>query len=97
MLEPNQSTDTLPRTQPHPATVQQMNTALNVDDLPTFLETLLQAVKECGGITAASRQMGVNRTGLYHSLSSDGNPTLSSVLGLLAFCGLRLRFRVNAQ
>lgn len=42
------------------------------------------------GMTEIARQTGLSRETLYRSLTENGNPTLKSVLAILAAMGLRL-------
>ena len=49
------------------------------------------AVARSKGMTRIAKETGLSREGLYGSLSSDGNPTLSTLLKVLAACGTRLR------
>lgn len=51
----------------------------------------IRAVAEaCGGLGFVSRQAGVSRESLYRSLSPKGNPTLKTLLAVLAVVGARL-------
>ncbi len=47
------------------------------------------------GMGELARETGLNRQGLYAALSQDGNPTLATVLKVLAALNLELTVRVR--
>ena len=67
-----------------------LDAALSERELEAFVHSLKEVVKARGGFTAVTRKTGLNRTALYKTLSSGGNPTLSTLIVLLPVVGLRL-------
>jgi len=82
----------------------------NLDDVALFLETAIEdsiddpgAVPHALGIIARSqnmselaRRVGMSRDGLYKALSSDGNPTWSTILKVTNALGLRFELHTVA-
>ncbi len=50
----------------------------------------LNTVARARGMTQIARDAGIARQALYKSLGADGNPTLSTLLGVLKSLGLSL-------
>jgi probable addiction module antidote protein len=48
-------------------------------------------------MTMIASETGLAREALYKSLSTEGNPTLSTLLGVLKAMGLRLSVNVDAS
>ena len=67
-----------------------LDAALSERALEVFAQSLKEVVRARGGFTAVARKTGLNRTALYKTLSSGGNPTLSTLIVLLPVVGLRL-------
>ena len=62
------------------------------------LLTALRCYAEAKGMSAIAQETGLSRESLYRALSSRGNPTLKTLLGVLNALGLRLSLeRVPAQ
>ena len=62
-------------------------------DNPGGREALLMALRqvaEAQGMAAVAERAGMQREGLYRALSPKGNPTLKTLLAVLAGAGLRL-------
>jgi probable addiction module antidote protein len=62
---------------------------------PDRLKHLLQAIRDIGsayGFTRISRVSGLSRRTLYKAFSRSGNPSLATVLTVLAAVGLGIRF-----
>ena len=62
-------------------------------DEPGGREALLMALRqvaEAQGMAAVAERAGMQREGLYRALSPKGNPTLKTLLAVLAGAGLRL-------
>ena len=62
-------------------------------DEPGGREALLMALRqvaEAQGMAAVAASAGILREGLYRVLSPKGNPTLKTLLAVLAGAGLRL-------
>ncbi len=68
--------------------------ALLVDALesgdPKYAAHALGIVARARGITNVSRATGLSREALYRSLSSSGNPTLTTVMDVMRVLGLKL-------
>lgn len=50
----------------------------------------LNTIARARGMTQIARDAGIARQALYKSLGDDGNPTLSTLLGVLKSLGLSL-------
>jgi probable addiction module antidote protein len=59
-------------------------------DQGELLIVLRQMAKAFGGVQAIAEQAHLNPTQLYRTLSSEGNPALSSFSAILKAMGLRL-------
>lgn len=70
--------------------LQILNSILEDGDQGEFLLTLRQMAKAFGGVQAVAEQANLNPTQLYRTLSSDGNPALSSFFAILKAMGMRL-------
>jgi probable addiction module antidote protein len=60
------------------------------DGDPAVITTMLGAVARSRGMTGIAREAGVTREALYRALSKDGDPRLTTILGVLKALGLRL-------
>ena len=56
----------------------------------------LGAIERSRNFSEIARQVGMSREGLYKALSTDGNPTLATVVKVAHTLGLRLRFEAIA-
>jgi probable addiction module antidote protein len=63
--------------------------ALQKADTTKFMHALGRLVR-ARGVTAIARNAGLNRTALYHILSGDADPRLSTVVALLSALSLRM-------
>jgi len=68
----------------------ELDAALSEGEIEVFLLSLQKVIRARGGFTAVARKAGMNRTALYKTASSRGNPTLSTLIALLPLVGLRL-------
>ncbi|MDT0619415.1 putative addiction module antidote protein [Salinisphaera sp. P385] len=59
-------------------------------DDPAFLAHALGVVARARNMSQLARDVGISRAGLYQALDADGNPTLTTVVGVLKALGLRL-------
>ena len=59
-------------------------------DDASYIATALGNVARARGMMQLAKQTGLTREGLYKALSADGNPSLDTVLKVLAALGLRL-------
>ncbi|MFO1269427.1 MAG: addiction module antidote protein [Rubrivivax sp.] len=66
--------------------------ALAENDPPT-LAAALGAVARARGMTQLAATTGIAREALYRALSADGNPSLDTLLRVIAGLGLRLDVR----
>jgi probable addiction module antidote protein len=71
-------------------TAVKMDVALRSGDMQEFIRQLALTIRAVGGYASAAAAAGINRTSLYKSVSSTGNPSLSTIVPLLAHLGLRL-------
>lgn len=55
-----------------------------------FIVHALNTVARARGMTQIAKDAGIARQAMYKSLGEDGNPTLSTLLGVLKSLGLRL-------
>ncbi len=55
------------------------------------IRAALRQIARTRNISALARDAGLNRGNLYEALSTEGNPTLSTLLKLVRALGLRLR------
>lgn len=60
------------------------------DGTPELITTALGDVARAKGMTAMAREAGVTREALYKALSEDGDPRLSTLLGVARALGVRL-------
>jgi DNA-binding phage protein len=58
-----------------------------------LLGVLRQLAQAFGGVQAVAEQAHLNPTQIYRTLSSEGNPGLSSLTAILKAMGLRLAVR----
>ena len=70
-----------------------LDEALELRDMSRFMAGLSQAIHQAGGYAVAARGAGLNRTALYKIVSTNGNPSLHTLLPLLSYLGLRLSIR----
>ena len=69
-----------------------LNACLEEGKMDEFLIALRHTVKACGGLHEVARENGLHEKSLYKSLSSNGNPTLNTLLGLAGAINMRLAF-----
>ena len=67
-----------------------LSAALEEGSSEAFLLALRSVADAHGGIAAAAEAAQLNRQTLYRTLSSDGNPTIVTLLRLLRVMGLNL-------
>jgi len=67
-----------------------LNDILEDGDQGELLVVLRQLTHAFGGVQAVAKHAELNPTQLYRTLSSDGNPALSSLTAILKAMGLRL-------
>lgn len=58
-----------------------------------ILLAILRQVAESQGMAAVAKRAGMPRERLYRTLSPNGNPTVKTLLAVLATAGLRLDVR----
>jgi probable addiction module antidote protein len=66
------------------------------DDDPTVIAQALGSIARSRNFSQIARQAGMSREGLYKALSSDGNPSLATVVKVSHALGLRLHFEAIA-
>lgn len=57
---------------------------------PAYITNALGVVARARGMTQVAKDAGVTREALYKALSQDGDPKLSTLLGVLKALGLEL-------
>jgi len=62
----------------------ELDAALSEGEIEVFLLSLQKVIRARGGFAAVARKTGLNRTALYKTLSSRGNPKLSTLVFLLS-------------
>lgn len=60
-----------------------------------YIAAVLGDVARSEGMTKLARKTGVNRQALYTALSENGNPTLNTLLKVMAALGIRLQCEVD--
>ena len=67
-----------------------LSAALEENDPEFFQVALGEVAKARGGMALVAETAGVGRESLYKSLSADGNPRLSTVMGVVDALGFKL-------
>lgn len=65
-------------------------------DDPTVIARALGTIARSRNFSQIARQAGMSREGLYKALSTDGNPSLATIIKVSHALGLRLRFETAA-
>jgi probable addiction module antidote protein len=60
------------------------------DNDPELLKSALNDIARSKGMAEIAEKAGVNRQALYRSLSPEGNPSLSTLIGVIKALGLKL-------
>ena len=60
------------------------------DGDPALIKAALGDIARARGMSQVARDAGVTREALYKALSSDGDPKLSTVIGVAKALGLKL-------
>ena len=60
------------------------------DGDPDLIRTALGNVARARGMTAIAREAGVSRETLYKALSEDGDPRMSTLMGVMRALGVKL-------
>ena len=71
-----------------------LNDALETGHAP-HIAAVLGDVARSEGMTKLAKATGINRQALYTALSENGNPTLETLLKVLAALGIRLKCEVG--
>lgn len=66
------------------------------EDDPRMIAHALGVIARSKNFSEIARHAGISREGLYKALSTDGNPTLATVVKVAHALGLRLRFEAIA-
>ncbi len=61
------------------------------DNDPEYIARALGVVARARGMSKVAKKAGITRAALYQSLSKNGNPTLSTIIGVINALGLKLR------
>ena len=73
-----------------------LNDALESGHAP-YIAAVLGDVARSEGMTKIAEKTGVNRQALYTALSENGNPTLETLLKVMAALGIRLKCEAVEQ
>lgn len=57
---------------------------------PVLLAAALGDIARIRGMAQLARETGMSREGLYKALSAEGNPSLATIMKVMAALGLRL-------
>lgn len=71
-----------------------------LDEFPDDVSGIARAVGDIArakGMTQVAKDAGLSRESLYRALSQEGNPSLSTILKVLAAVGLKLSVRVATR
>jgi probable addiction module antidote protein len=60
-----------------------------------YVAQALGVIARARGMTGVAREAGVTREALYKSLSEDGDPRLTTLLGVLAALGVTLHAEIK--
>lgn len=71
-------------------TAEYLNSLLEDGEQADLLIALRQMAKSFGGVSTLAEKAHLNPTQLYRTLSSEGNPALSSLSAILKAMGMRL-------
>lgn len=61
-----------------------------------YIAVALGAIARARGMSKVAKEAGVAREALYRALSEDGDPRLSTLLGVAKALGLKLAFKTAA-
>ncbi|WP_369989207.1 addiction module antidote protein [Pseudomonas xanthosomatis] len=61
---------------------------------PALLAAALGDIARARGMAQLARDTGLTREGLYKALSADGNPSLATIMKVMAALGVRLHAEV---
>jgi probable addiction module antidote protein len=61
-----------------------------------YIAAALGTIARARGMTKVAQESGVTREALYRALSKDGDPRLSTLLGVAKALGLKLHFNSAA-
>ena len=73
------------------ATVAAYLEAAFEDGDPALVAAAIGDVARARGMTRVAREAGVSRESLYRALSADGDPRLTTLLGVVKALGLQLK------
>lgn len=59
-----------------------------------YIANALGVIARARGMTEVAREAGVTREALYRSLSEDGDPRLTTLLGVIKALGFRLSVEI---
>lgn len=76
------------------AQAELLNDALATGDA-AYVAQALGVIARARGMTAVAREAGVTREALYRSLSEDGDPRLTTLLGVMEALGMTLHAEIK--
>jgi probable addiction module antidote protein len=74
--------------------VDLLNDAFESGHAP-YIASALGVVARSEGMSSIAAKTGVNRQALYTALSDDGNPTLETLLKVMAAIGVKLKCEID--
>lgn len=74
--------------------VELLNMAWEDGDSAAFTHAL-SVIAKAQGMTSTAEHAGLTRQALYKALSEQGNPSLSSLLGIMKALGLKANFQLE--
>ena len=63
----------------------------------SLIRAALGAISRARGMTQLAKETGLSRDGLYTALSSEGNPSLATILKVTRALGLKLHGRAHTN
>jgi probable addiction module antidote protein len=79
-----------------PADIAEYLEAAFEDGDAAIISNALGTVARAKGVASIAAKTGLSRESLYRALSNDGNPTLSTLIGVMASFGVRLSVQASA-
>lgn len=73
-----------------------LNMAWNDGNLRAIAHAL-KVIAKARGMKSTAEEAGISRTALYKSLSEKGNPSLSSLIGIMKALGVTADFKIGAS
>lgn len=75
---------------------EQLNTTWKNGHIPAFTQAL-SAIAKAQGMAETASKAGISRQALYKALSDKGNPSLSTLMGIMKALGIQAIFHPTAE